>query len=817
MYLIADKNLKITGTLSLDGGCAFFDDLRVVKIADEQGKVWTDTLEISVPYGFMETDMMTEGYHLLKEYENGRWYAFRINEWEDIAVGRTHMKKVSAINLCAWDLNKTVPTKDTLKNASATIAYNYVLQRSGWIADVDSDGDFKTYEIDNNSNAMSWIDTLNKDYEKEMRAYVQIRNGKVFNKVIEIRDGLGEKTGRRIEYGRNVVGINRTGSDTEMYTKLYVFGGNLASGESATIANANDGKLFIVDDAANDTWNGGNKYLEGFVKHETILDPQGLKYWGEEQLKFYNHPKYNYTIDVAELNFDADLGDTLQVVDFEMSPILTVISRVVQKEISEADPTKNKIILGEYNTITTVTPDLIGKLQDQINNGQNKDPYRIELSTTNGTSFKNGAGDTTIIARVFKGNRVYNVEPSQIVWEKINADGSHDLAWERANKNFGNVITVAAIELQQKAVFRAKLVLDGYVYISADFFKREIDSVIMRVDAIADNDCVVIPIITDTHYATDSINDNNIKARSMSHFTNAVELTHQINTDALVHLGDLVDGHSTKASVTSNVKAAVSELSKSATPYFIANGNHDNNSWGDESRYLNDGTQTITSTELHDLISKKSESFGYVTNKSDKSSYGYYDIKDKKTRMFILNSFDVPFILVGGKVKYPIINKGGFQQAQITWFANSLKSTPADYKVVIMLHQSLQGIFNTSATVQPNGDIIKAIILAYKNGTNVNMTSNIVDYKASISVNFSGKRDVCAIFNGHYHQDYTSVAMTVPCVAIIDSLARAEGVVLDRTVNTRLEDGFDVMILNSKTRTINLVRFGAGIDRQIKY
>ncbi|SLN01334.1 hypothetical protein FM106_20445 [Brachybacterium faecium] len=59
--------------------------------------------------------------------------------------------------------------------------------------------------------------------------------------------------------------------------------------------------------------------------------------------------------------------------------------------------------------------------------------------------------------------------------------------------------------------------------------------------------------------------------------------------------------------------------------------------------------------------------------------------------------------------------------------------------------------------------------------------------------------------------------MTVPCVAIIDSLARAEGVILDRTVNTRLEDGFDVMILNSKTRTINLVRFGAGIDRQIKY
>ncbi|WP_262939137.1 hypothetical protein, partial [Cutibacterium acnes] len=65
MYLILDPDLNPCGVLDLGGkGCKFYDDLRSTKIADDQGKIWADTLEISVPTGYRETDFITYGYHL---------------------------------------------------------------------------------------------------------------------------------------------------------------------------------------------------------------------------------------------------------------------------------------------------------------------------------------------------------------------------------------------------------------------------------------------------------------------------------------------------------------------------------------------------------------------------------------------------------------------------------------------------------------------------------------------------------------------------------------------------------------------------------
>ncbi|MDQ7860623.1 hypothetical protein RCO48_04670 [Peribacillus frigoritolerans] len=58
--------------LDLNGkGCKFYNDLRSVKIADDQGKIWLDTLQISVPYGYRETEFMAQGYHLLKQANDG--------------------------------------------------------------------------------------------------------------------------------------------------------------------------------------------------------------------------------------------------------------------------------------------------------------------------------------------------------------------------------------------------------------------------------------------------------------------------------------------------------------------------------------------------------------------------------------------------------------------------------------------------------------------------------------------------------------------------------------------------------------------------
>ncbi|WEG14159.1 phage tail protein [Pullulanibacillus sp. KACC 23026] len=451
MYYILDKDLKPCGVLSLDGkGCKFYGDDRNVQIADDTGKLWNDTLTLSVPYGYPETDYMTEGYHLLKQGDNGRWYCFRINNWTDGTIGPVHFKTIQAVNLCIWDLAHTQVVPTTLTKANSTQAFEHNLQKSDWQIGTDNFyGGGYDVEFTLGDNAQSMTDTLTKTYSVEIDAYVELQNGQVAKKLIDIEPQLGEVTGRRIEYRRNMTGITRSGSDDQLFTKLYVYGGTPDGADSPiSIASVNSGQDFLVDDDANDTYNAGKKYLEGFTQNEDITDPAGLLTWGKQQLALYNHPKYNYTVDVAYLGWNPNLGDTIEVLDFEMQPPLTLSARVIQKVESEANPQSNQVVIGEFVEIIAVTPSDIWKLQAAASQAQQSaeqaKSYRIEIFMPDGTDFSDGSSQKRIIARVFLGkdNVTALISPDSFAWQKINSDGSHDLDWEAAHTGVGNVITV---------------------------------------------------------------------------------------------------------------------------------------------------------------------------------------------------------------------------------------------------------------------------------------------------------------------------------------------------------------------------------------
>jgi hypothetical protein len=57
--------------------------------------------------------------------------------------------------------------------------------------------------------------------------------------------------------------ITRTGDDSQLYTKLFVYGGTDSNNNPVSIASVNGGREYIVDDDANDLYNNGGPYLEG--------------------------------------------------------------------------------------------------------------------------------------------------------------------------------------------------------------------------------------------------------------------------------------------------------------------------------------------------------------------------------------------------------------------------------------------------------------------------------------------------------------------------------------------------------------------------
>lgn len=450
MYTILDSDFDIVGILDLEGkGCKFYNDLRSTKIADDQGKIWSDTLTLSVPYGYRETEYMTQGYHLLKEGSDGRFYCYRIFDWEDGAIGPTHVKIVQAINLLAWDLwHKSVPYK-RFPSGTSTQGFEYILQQTGWEIDEDDFfGGTKVLEFTAGNNGMYWLDQLTRLFSVEIRAHVQIYNGKVVRKLIDTVEELGNSEGRRFEYSHDLIGVSRKGSDQEMYTKLYVYGGSDKNGNPISISSANDGQAYIIDEDANDLYNNGGDYLEGYLVNEDILEPSGLLDWGKEQMSKWNHPKYIYTIDVAHLDVMPNLGDHIQVLDFSMEPELTISARAIQLDESEASPINTKVILGEFVEIVNVTPADIWKLSASASRiaqslEKNKS-YKVECFTPDGLDFNNGVTQKRIIARIYDGkeNVTASIDETKIVWKKINKDGSHDTAWEATMIGVGNVITV---------------------------------------------------------------------------------------------------------------------------------------------------------------------------------------------------------------------------------------------------------------------------------------------------------------------------------------------------------------------------------------
>jgi hypothetical protein len=175
--------------------------------------------------------------------------------------------------------------------------------------------------------------------------------GDVTDQIVEVSDHIGSTKRTRLDYRNDLVGVDRKLVDDALVTKLYVLGN-----DGATIEDANNGVAFLTDPDANAKYNHdikgrGSTWLEGTITSDTIKNSAGLLAWGKKQLKMYNHPRYNYTVQVRS-DIAGGIGDDFRVVDFDLNPAMIVDARVIKVSKSKSDPSVHELTLGEYSTIT---------------------------------------------------------------------------------------------------------------------------------------------------------------------------------------------------------------------------------------------------------------------------------------------------------------------------------------------------------------------------------------------------------------------------------------------------------------------------------
>lgn len=250
--------------------------------------------------------------------------------------------------------------------------------------------------------------------------------------------------------------------------------------------------------------------------------------------------------------------------------------------------------------------------------------------------------------------------------------------------------------------------------------------------------------------------------------------------------GDVAKDKSTKAEVLPLLNRYYNLYQFPGCSLYKVVGNHEYNNGGANEDYAD---RQLSETELYQTI------FGNNVNAVTVDPAGtlsyYFDNPAAKMRYFVC------------AVNY----KSTVNYMGIKWIVAELENVPADYDVVVFCHNGLK-ITGEYTYYMPY--LIKALD-AYKAHSTYDLDNKTYDFTQKTG-------EVICVCLGDIHMDLSRVSDGgIPIIATTCASVNEELGGLDRVEGTVSESAYDVYVINRETRTINVIRVGAGTDRKFSY
>ncbi|MDR3299590.1 MAG: metallophosphoesterase [Candidatus Accumulibacter sp.] len=274
-----------------------------------------------------------------------------------------------------------------------------------------------------------------------------------------------------------------------------------------------------------------------------------------------------------------------------------------------------------------------------------------------------------------------------------------------------------------------------------------------RVNKIDKNGILKFALLADTHYVINGTwEDTAYSLRKTHEF---------VNFDGVIHLGDLTDGMLTAVKTKEFSGRVTGDMNSLGVPVYIVPGNHDYN-------YFKGNTE---------IVYPKKPRF-------------YEDYNEQKLRLIFMDSFDPKES-----------SRYGFCDCCIHWLDSVLSLMPQDYNAIVFSH--LTPLVRLQAWVK---DIRGRVSLM-----------SILDRYAD---------NILAFINGHNHCDLLFNDLSngkFPIVSINCSKCecflehKPHGAVVPcRALGDRTQECWDVLLIDTKIRKLDFIRFGAGNDRIVR-
>lgn len=318
-------------------------------------------------------------------------------------------------------------------------------------------------------------------------------------------------------------------------------------------------------------------------------------------------------------------------------------------------------------------------------------------------------------------------------------------------------------------------------------------------------------LLADTHYVA---NGNWETCAATVEAVNA-----QTYVDAVIHLGDLTDGMLTKHICREYSGKVLNRMRSWNKPLYFTIGNHDTNYFGNnperysEEEQYNEYITPIIQAEqngatdkvdsIHDdSLCGKNESAkrnGSATDSAmceqntktgEKSLWYEKRFPEQQLTCFFLSSFDSC-----EKIRY------GFPSEEIEWLKELFLQLPSDERIIIFSHEApLSRLDYWASEVRGEKQL-----------------TEFLD-----SWQHEHESPILAFIHGHTHSDYVDRTHPFPIISVgcgkieyFEGKSPEGAVKPMREWHTVTQELWDTVIIDTNAKTLDFVRFGAGIDRSV--
>lgn len=319
-----------------------------------------------------------------------------------------------------------------------------------------------------------------------------------------------------------------------------------------------------------------------------------------------------------------------------------------------------------------------------------------------------------------------------------------------------------------------------------NYLENEVDTCFSELVSTCDEKTLVIAFTTDNHYGASNGMNFPTTANSIK------SINDKFPIDFVVDGGDLINGDKTKAEDITNLSNAVRMLLDTGKPAYTLIGNHDDGS------FTNTELPLLSKGELYALMERHS---GIDLDYIDSSEhYGYKDYEQYNLRIIFLDS------MYGNNGHDN--GEWGYSDDELLWLTNTALDTTK--QVVLFSHMGFTKEFSAYNYQVHNGAEMRSAVESF----------------------IANGGTVVALFHGHTHWDFIGkysqtngfYEVSTGCGRVVSGpiTTRTDyyptgATMPERETGTVTQELWDIIAIQPESRSVKMIRYGAGSDRTFTY